>query len=66
MASGDPAATTEMVSGAVAVWAGEPESLTVTPKDRLLPLTVGVPEMIPVVGARLRPAGREPVVMDQV
>jgi hypothetical protein len=31
-----------------------------------LPLAVGVPEMVPVLAARLRPAGRVPLVMDQV
>ena len=31
-----------------------------------VPLAVGLPEMIPVVAARLMPAGRLPEVMDQV
>jgi hypothetical protein len=38
----------------------------VTLKVRLeVPLVVGVPERMPVVGGKLRPAGREPTVMDQ-
>ena len=65
IASGVPAATRESVTVAVAVWAGEPASWTVTPKEKL-PLTVGVPETMPVAGERLSPAGRAPVVMDQV
>jgi hypothetical protein len=39
--------------------------LTVTPKEEL-PLPVGCPEMIPVDGARLSPAGRLPEEIDQV
>ena len=49
----------------VAVWAGEPESLTVAPKEKL-PLAVGVPETTPVAGVRERPAGSEPEEIDQV
>ena len=46
------------------VCAGLDESVTV--KDRLVvPLAVGVPEIRPVEGARLSPAGRVPV-MDQL
>jgi hypothetical protein len=51
---------------AVVVWAGEPASFTVTPKDKLLPLTVGVPEIRPVAGARMSPAGSAPEEIDQV
>jgi hypothetical protein len=65
MARGDPAATSESVAVALAVCAGEPASLTVTPKVKL-PLAVGVPEMRPVEGARLSPAGRLPEDIDQV
>jgi hypothetical protein len=50
---------------ALVVWAGEPASWTVTPKEKL-PLAVGFPEMIPVDGARLSPAGRLPEVIDHV
>jgi hypothetical protein len=39
------------------VWAGLPLSLTATVKLNV-PLAVGVPEMIPVVAARVSPAGR--------
>ena len=47
------------------VWTGLDESATL--KVRLeVPLAVGVPEMTPVAGARLSPAGRLPDVMDQV
>jgi hypothetical protein len=49
----------------VADCAGEPESTTVTPKEKLPP-NVGVPEMTPVSDARLSPAGRLPEVTDQV
>ena len=65
MASGVPVATRERVMVAVAVWAGEPASLTVTPKEKF-PLAVGVPEIRPVDVFRLRPAGRLPETKDQV
>jgi hypothetical protein len=66
MASGAPAATREMVMVAAADWAGEPASLTVTPKGKF-PLAVGVPETRPVEGAKLSPAGRLlPPLIDQV
>jgi hypothetical protein len=45
--------------------AGLDESATLKVK-LAVPLAVGVPEMIPVAGARLSPAGRAPLVMDQV
>lgn len=65
MASGVPEATMERVMpAAVAVWAGLPASLTVTPMEKL-PLAVGVPETTPL-GARVSPAGRAPEVSVQV
>jgi hypothetical protein len=39
------------------VWTGLPLSLTATVKLNV-PLAVGVPEMIPVVAAKVSPAGR--------
>ena len=65
IARGVPAATTERATVAVAVWTGEPASWTDTPKETF-PLAVGVPEIRPVEGARLRPAGRVPEEIDQV
>lgn len=65
IARGAPAATRERLSVVLAPCDGEPASFTVTPKEKL-PLTEGVPEIIPVAGARLSPAGRAPDVMDQV
>ena len=65
IASGDPAATTDKARMPAAVWTGEPASLTVTPMEKL-PLTVGVPEINPVVADRLSPAGRAPEEIDQV
>ena len=65
MASGVPAATRERVTVAVVVCAGELASLTATPKEKF-PLAVGVPEIRPVEGARLSPAGRVPEEIDQV
>jgi hypothetical protein len=47
------------------VWTGEPLSLTIAVKLDV-PLVVGVPEMIPVVAAKVSPAGRLPEVIDQV
>jgi len=44
------------------VWAGLAESVTVAVK-LAVPLAVGVPEMTPVVGDKLRPAGRAPVMV---
>lgn len=47
------------------VCTGLDESATL--KVRLaVPEVVGVPEIVPVAAARLRPAGRVPLVMDQV
>lgn len=47
------------------VWTGVPLSLTVRVKFEV-PLVEGVPEIIPVVAARVSPAGRLPEVIDQV
>jgi hypothetical protein len=57
------AITSESVTDFVCT--GLDESATLKVK-LVLPLAVGVPEMVPVVGARLRPAGSEPLVMDQM
>jgi len=66
IARGVPAATIERVTaGTVAVWAGEPESFTDTPNEKL-PLAVGFPETVPVDAARVSPAGRLPVEIDHV
>jgi hypothetical protein len=51
-----------MVRAAVADCAGEPASLTFTPREKV-PLTVGVPEMVPVDAARDIPCGSCPEVM---
>ena len=50
---------------AVADCADELESTTEAPKEKL-PLAVGVPEMMPVFGARLSPAGSCPEAMLQM
>lgn len=47
------------------VCAGFSPSATVAVK-LVVPMAVGVPEMMPVVAPRLSPAGRLPAVMDQV
>jgi hypothetical protein len=47
------------------VCAGFPASVTVAEKLNV-PVAVGVPEIRPVLEARLSPAGRLPDVMDQV
>jgi hypothetical protein len=47
------------------VWAGLPLSVTVTVKF-VVPVAVAVPEIKPVVGDMLSPAGRLPAVMDQL
>ena len=59
------AAATTIDRGADLVWAGLPESVTVAVK-LLVPVAVGVPEISPEVVLRLRPAGKLPLVMDQV
>ena len=53
-------AATESVTVVVADWAAELESETATLKEKL-PAVVGAPEMIPVLDARVRPAGSFPV-----
>jgi hypothetical protein len=65
IARGVPACTREIVAVAVVVWAGEPASFTVTPKEKF-PLPVGFPEMTPVDAARLSPVGRLPEEIDHV
>jgi hypothetical protein len=50
-----PATTSESVTDLV--WAGVPPSVTVTVKF-VVPVAVGVPEIKPVVGEMVRPAGR--------
>jgi hypothetical protein len=47
------------------VWAGLLLSFTVAVKLEV-PVAVGVPEMVPVVAARLSPAGRLPELIDHV
>lgn len=47
------------------VWAGLLLSVTVAVK-LVAPLAVGVPEIVPVVAARVNPAGRLPDVIDHV
>lgn len=51
---------------AVAVSDGTLESLAVTVKELTSPGPVGFPEMAPVLLFKLRPAGSEPEVIDQV
>jgi hypothetical protein len=41
------------------------ESVTMTKKGKV-PAVVGVPEMVPLLGARARPGGRAPLVIAQV
>jgi hypothetical protein len=63
MASVDAATT--IVVAADFVCAGLPLSVTVTVKFDV-PLAVGVPEITPVLAARVRPVGRVPAVIDHV
>ena len=51
-----------MVKGMVAVADSLDESVTAIPTEKL-PLTVGMPEMTPVFGARVSPAGSCPEAM---
>ena len=46
-------------------WVGSPLSVTVAVKLEV-PTAVGIPEMVPVVAARFRPAGRLPELIDHV
>jgi hypothetical protein len=61
--SGAPAGAIESERLVVTVCM-DTESFTVTAIGKL-PLAVGVPEITPVLAARLRPEGRLPDVMDQ-
>ena len=47
------------------VCAGLPPSVTVTVKG-VVPVVVGVPEITPVAGARVNPAGKLPELIDHV
>jgi hypothetical protein len=58
------AAVTVILKTLVAVPAGLAESLTLTVKLKV-PVAVGVPEIAPVL-VKLRPAGKEPLVIDQL
>lgn len=59
----EPPATTSDIA-ADFVCTGFPLSLTVAVKLDV-PLVTGIPEIIPVVGARVNPVGRLPEVIDQ-
>lgn len=59
------AAATTIDVAADCVWAGELLSVTVAVK-LYVPLADGVPEIIPVVAARVSPVGRVPAVIDHV
>ena len=59
------AAATVKATVAVADCGDELESTTETPRE-YVPLTVGAPEMMPVLGARLKHAGSCPEAMLQV
>ena len=48
------------------VCVGVLESVTEKLRDELLTAAVGVPEMTPVAAARVRPAGKAPLVIRQV
>jgi hypothetical protein len=65
IASGGTDAATASTKVLVADCAVLAESLTVTSKVTF-PETVGVPEIVPVDGAMVRPAGSLPDEMDQV
>jgi hypothetical protein len=59
------AAATVIEAVADCVWTGVPLSCTVAVKVDV-PLEVGVPEIVPVVAARVNPEGRLPDVIAQV
>jgi hypothetical protein len=59
MLNEEPAAETVMLSGAVAVWGGLAESLTVI-ENEYEPDCVGVPAIVPDVAPRLSPGGSWP------
>ena len=63
MISGEGAMTNEIVADLV--WTGLEESVTVAVTFTVIAV-VGVPEMMPVLVARVSPAGRLPEVMDQL
>jgi hypothetical protein len=63
MVSGADAMTNEIVADLVCT--GLEESVTVAVTFTVM-AAVGVPEMMPVLVARVRPAGRFPDVMDQL
>ena len=65
VSGGGAGAAMAIESFACWVCAGLPASLIVTVK-LLVPVAVGVPEIRPVAEASLRPAGRLPLVTDQV
>lgn len=58
-------ATTLKVKDFVAVWFGEEESVTLMPADEVLTV-VGVPEIVPVLGLSVKPAGKAPDAIDHV
>jgi hypothetical protein len=62
---GDAATATTIERGTDLVCAGLDESVTVALKLEV-PLAVGMPEIRPVDGARLSPAGRAPEEIDHV
>jgi hypothetical protein len=48
-------------------WVAVAATLSVTLMVKLeVPAVVGVPDITPVLAARVRPAGREPILTDQV
>jgi hypothetical protein len=57
--------TITSVIAADLICAGLPLSLTVAVKLDV-PIVVGIPEIMPLVGVRLNPAGRLPEVIDHV
>jgi hypothetical protein len=63
IASGDPVDAIDNIANLV--WIGELLSLTVTVKFDV-PVAVGVPEITPVDGERVKPAGRAPELIDQL
>jgi hypothetical protein len=60
-----PSAATAIEVAADLVWSGLPLSLTVAVKLEV-PVAEGVPEITPVVAARVSPAGSLPEVIDQL
>lgn len=62
--AGGPAAATTIEREVDLVCAGLPASVTIAVKFAV-PVAVGVPEIRPVAGVRVSPAGRLPAVTDQ-